>query len=360
MAGRRGGAAVQQSNDVGGEREPRVQCGQLLRVPRLHLVAVRHVGHDAAMHRRASSSILPVLLLLAACATPRVCLDVQGDKVVVTADGQPFAEVHFDAQPRPFVWPLHAAGSVPVTRDFPMAEREGEERDHPHHQSLWLAHGNVDGFDFWHGHGHRERQELADFTAVQSPTQAAVSAEYVWRVDDDRDVLRERRVLEFAVDGELRLVDVTATFTPAGQAPVRFGDTKEGTFAMRVHPALRGEGKLATGVLRNSEGQRGSAAWGKRARWLDDTGNVDGQRVGVTMFDHPDNLQHPTWWHARMYGLLAANPFGAKDFEKAEAGAGDFVLEPGQTLRLRYRVVLHRGDLDDAAIEALWQRWISG
>ncbi|MFT4513472.1 MAG: hypothetical protein ACI91B_002175, partial [Planctomycetota bacterium] len=98
--------------------------------------------------------------------------------------------------------------------------------------------------------------------------------------------------------------------------------------------------------------------WGQRARWIDDSGVVDGKPVGVTMMDHPKNLRFPTWWHARTYGLLAANPFGLHDFEKQPAGTGDFVLKKGDTLSLRYRVLLHGEGWSDARIEAAYGEWI--
>jgi hypothetical protein len=67
--------------------------------------------------------------------------------------------------------------------------------------------------------------------------------------------------------------------------------------------------------------------------------------------DHPSNLRHPTWWHARDYGLLAANPFGIHDFEgKEDEHLGDYTLKKDETLTLRYQVVVHQGTLESAAL----------
>ena len=109
----------------------------------------------------------------------------------------------------------------------------------------------------------------------------------------------------------------------------------------------------------NSTGQRDAHAWGRRAAWVDYSGRSDSTVVGVTLMDHPDNLRHPTWRHARDYGPLAANPFGMHDFENAPAGRGDFVLPAGATLPLRYRLCLHEGDADDARIPELWRAWLA-
>ena len=124
-----------------------------------------------------------------------------------------------------------------------------------------------------------------------------------------------------------------------------FGDTKEGTFALRTAPTLRVEGEVAAGALRNSEGDVDGGCWGKRARWLSCSGPVgDGsERVSVILFDHPDNPRHPTWWHARSYGLLAANPFGVHDFEREPAGTGDLTIGEGESVTFRYRLQVRRG-----------------
>jgi len=114
--------------------------------------------------------------------------------------------------------------------------------------------------------------------------------------------------------------------------------------AIRVAPTLRHEGDRAAGAMRNSEGVEGAAVWGKRARWVDYNGPVDGRAVGIAIFDHPENFRHPTWWHARAYGLFAANPFGVHDFEGAERGTGDRVVPAGGELRLRYRLLFYSGE----------------
>lgn len=296
-------------------------------------------------------------VVLQGCASPPVTLTWEQQGVQVFGRGEPFATVHYDVTPRPYIWPVFAPGQVPMTRNHPMAERAGEQPDHPHHQSLWFAHGNVNGFDFWHGKGHRERMVLTAFESKSGQDDfGSVQCDYSWVTDDEQQVVLETRLMRFHDLGDVRMIDVFVRFEGVAGG-VRFGDTKEGSFAMRVHPALRVDGKVATGDLRNSEGDHGKAAWGKRARWIADEGVVDGQQVGVAIFDHPKNLRHPTWWHARNYGLLAANPFGVHDFERKPKGTGDFVLKEGDTLQLSYRIVLYASKWDDARIEAAYEEW---
>lgn len=295
--------------------------------------------------------------LLASCASSPITMGWEGGTIQIYGNGKPFATVNSGATPRPYVWPVFAPGGVAVTRNHPMGERDGEQSDHPHHQSLWLAHGNVNGFDFWHGKGHQERMvHTMTHASVGSHVYGSVTCTYDWVVDEATVVVAETREMRFYDEGDVRMIDVFLEFE-ATNGDVTFGDTKEGSFAMRVHPALRVDGKVAGGTLRNSEGLSGKAVWGKRAKWISDQGVVDGAPVGVAMFDHPDNLRHPTWWHARNYGLLAANPFGVHDFEKKPKGTGDYVLKKGEKLALRYRVVLHAGEWGDEQLEAAYADW---
>jgi hypothetical protein len=130
--------------------------------------------------------------------------------------------------------------------------------------------------------------------------------------------------------------------------------------AIRLAPPLRLRGEVAQGRCVNSEGVRDLEVWGKRARWVDYWGPIGGATVGVAILDHPGNRAHPTWWHARDYGLFAANPFGAHDFERLPAGTGDVRLAAGEALRLRYRFCFHAGDALAAGIEDEWRAYAAG
>jgi hypothetical protein len=93
-------------------------------------------------------------------------------------------------------------------------------------------------------------------------------------------------------------------------------------------------------------------AWGKPADWVDYSGELQGEKLGVTMFEHPSSFQHPSRWHVRDYGLLAVNPFGSKGFDK-DAPDANFTLKRGESLHLRYRVVVHPA-MSAAEIAALY------
>jgi hypothetical protein len=138
----------------------------------------------------------------------------------------------------------------------------------------------------------------------------------------------------------------------AGDKPIVFGDTKEGSFGIRIAESMRfSHGKKpGDGHIVLSSGQLDDKAWGKHSPWCDYYGPVQDKTVGIAIFDHPQNPRHPTTWHVRDYGLFAANPFGLHDFEKAEKGAGNMTVDAGKSVTFRYRVYLHEGDTQAAKV----------
>lgn len=307
------------------------------------------------MSRRARPRLLPLLLAAACSSAPPLTFEPSTVGVAIHApDGSLFAEYRTDGMRGPVLWPLCATGGATVTRAFPLAEVAGERRDHPHHESVWFTHGAVNGIDFWAGKG--------GVVAVGKPRIEAgcnrLTQDSEWRAEDGTLVCRDQRVLEFAVDGDTRTIDYAVTVT--GDDELRFGDTKEGTMALRLRSEFCLDGPDAAGSIRNSAGDVDEAAWGKPARWVAYSAELDGVPHTVAMFDSPSNHGHPTHWHARGYGLFAANPFGLHDFTRAPRGTGDLVVAPGGALELRYRIWIRRGPVTDAAIDAAWQEFAAG
>lgn len=282
------------------------------------------------------------------------------EKVTLHFADEEFTVLHFAAEPRPFLYPFYAPGNIPVTRAWPQEKREGEARDHPHHTSVWFAHGDVNGVDFWHPQA--KNGGAIEYTGrlnelLSRGKRLRTRHTYTWKGPQGEELLHERRTLLFGAESDLRWVDTKFELT-ALQEEVIFGDTKEGTFAMRLHPALRLKGEVATGSILNAAGDKDGKVWGKRAAWVHYSGIIDGKSVGVAIFEHPDNFRHPTWWHARDYGLVAANPFGARAFEGGETKSGRFVLKQGEALVLRYRIWTHSGKRSAKELAAAFKVYV--
>jgi hypothetical protein len=247
-----------------------------------------------------------------------------------------------------------------MTRNYPMVKDVmGEPTDHPHHRSLWFAHGSVSGKDFW-----LDKPSAGMVKSTKEP-ETSIYAGHAdlftnndWLTAEGEEIARDQTLIRFShYSDKSRVIDYIVHFYTPTNKPVIFGDTKEGTMAIRTRPALNLKGEGAPGKAINSEGDKDFAVWGKRAKWVAYWGQIDGKTCGVAIFDSPDNLRHPTWWHARDYGLVAANPFGIHDFEKKKKGTGDYTLEANKELTFRYRFVFFEGTPAEADIAGKYEFW---
>jgi hypothetical protein len=347
--------------------------------------------------RRALSSLALAAPLararLARAAAPavKVVPEEKSRRVQVLADGQPFtAYIWPERVKKPALFPLRAASGKLVTRGYPLEPRPGEAADHPHHVGLWLNYGDVDGLDFW-GHSEATKGEgLAKAGTIyhRGIKRAAggagsgtlvVGADWVKGVAATGPVvLREETSFTFHAAAGRRAVDRVSTLTAAA-GPVGFPDNKEGMLGLRLcrsldHPSTGkavvvgpdgrpGEKsvpldpKAATGRYTSSEGVTAEAVWGTRARWMMVTGVVEGEPLTVAILDHPKNPGHPTYWHARGYGLFAANPLGQKVFSKGKETL-DLKLPKGGSVRFAYRVLVLTGHAKPAEMDGEWKRFV--
>jgi hypothetical protein len=304
-----------------------------------------------------------ILLLLPVAAQVRIA-EHGVERISVEIDGRPFTDFFIGPETnKPYLHPLRSVSGKVVTRGYPMENIAGETHDHPHHRGLWFAHGDVNGYDFWGNEGRGGkfgRIVLAKVNGVSSGKDSGtIDASFLWQDPAGKPLLGEARRMTFYAGKDVRTIDFDITLS--AREKVIFGDTKEGVFAIRLASALEEPRPDAptqperTGKMVDSEGRHGEKEiWGKRADWADFAGIVDGEALGIAIFDHPSNPRHPTWWHARSYGLFAANIFGLHDFEHDNSKNGSLTLAPGETLRFRYRVVIHSGDPRSANIAQLY------
>jgi len=280
------------------------------------------------------------------------------DKVKVEINGQLFTEYNFKDAAFPYFYPVIGPTGVNITRHWPIKEgldEGGDKLDHPHHRSLWYTHGNVNGKDFWSGKN--EKIVHDKFFEVTSDSKVGViTSQNKWVSADGQTVCTDTRTHRFYNRPEGQIMDFEIAIH-ASHGDVIFGDTKEGSMAIRLAPTLRVEGKVGKGHIIDSEGNRDGEAWGKRAIWCDYYGPLNGEIVGVAIFDHPSNPRHPTWWHVRTYGLFAANPFGVHDFEKKPAGTGDLTIKSGDSVTFRYRFYFHKGDEKQAKVAEFYREY---
>jgi Methane oxygenase PmoA len=306
-------------------------------------------------------------------------------RIDVLVDGQPFTSyVWPESLTKPVLYPLRTEKGTLVTRGFPLDPRPGERTDHPHHVGLWFNYGDVNGVDFWNnsttlppdkqarmGRG----RHLRVVSATSGDQEGRLRVLVEWVMPGGSVSLDETTTFVFAKTPGGRLVDRITTLT-ARDETVRLPDNKEGVLGLRVARWLEQPSKepatftdaagVATTVARldntgvtgryhTSEGKEGDAAWGTRGRWCALSGKLGAEDVTLAILDHPSNPGAPTYWHARGYGLFAANPLGQKALSDGKETL-DFSLAPRASATFRHRVaILSRsfaaGEIDELSRE---------
>ncbi len=293
------------------------------------------------------------------------------NKIDVEIAGKPFTTFYYDGEwPKPFLHPLRASSGMVITRGFPLEKIEGESNDHFWHRGLWFAHGDINGIDFWREASGDEAKDAKLPLPVgriisKSPpkttggkNEGTITADFNLVMADKKVIgtLRERYTVRRV--GQNNIIDLQATILADQGVPLKLGDTEEGLLGFRFADEFR-QDRGAT--LSNSEGLKGTEnIWGKRARWVDYSTTIKGEKIGVVIFDHPQNPKHPTFWHARGYGLNAANPFGERDFYNDKSRDGSLTIPAGKDITFRYRVVIHPGTVESLGVEQLFTAFSKG
>jgi len=305
----------------------------------------------------------------------------------VTIDGKFFTAFNFAKdEPKPFLWPVIGPTGAPVTRAYPMKELDHERKDHGHHRSIWSAWGVVfaqkldePGSNYWHQAkkpAKQDRQIVKRIVRmVSGPVFGLIEAEIEWtRHDGRRDFTEYRTYTFFRGDDNTRVIDIQNAFKFT-DCDVTFADTKEaGILSVRIatsmdEVSLEDPRKPGKGRMTNSNGQVGMAqCWGQPAEWCDYVGPVEGQAIGIAIFDARTNFRHPTRWHIRNYGLFSPNPIAVKAFtrpgkdsSKEEKQAwknskpGSHTWKKGETQEFDYRILIHKGDTKAARVAEQYQ-----
>lgn len=291
-------------------------------------------------------------------------------KVSITVDGKPFTEfVYTDSMEKPFLFPIYAPNGQTITRGFPWNPQPNDPVDHPHHIGLWFNYENVNGLDFWNNsfaiapekkkqYGWIRTEKIVE---TKSGQQGKIVYLANWTDQQKNILLHEKTSYTFSVINNARVIDRTTELTAAQD--VTMPDVKDGMLGLRVAHELElpvkqsknytdDKGNITkvistkdasvTGNYLTSEGKMGDSAWGTRGSWCMLYGKKGGDSISIVIIDHTQNPGYPTYWHARNYGLFAANPLGQKVFSEGKQIL-NYKLNKGQAATFRYRIVIASG-----------------
>ncbi|MCX2481328.1 PmoA family protein [Pedobacter sp. MC2016-15] len=294
----------------------------------------------------------------------------QQKKVDILIGGKPFSTLMYpDTLEKPVLYPLTTAGGTVVTRGFPLNPKADDPTDHPHHIGLWFNFENLNGLDFWNNSFAIPASRKAQYgwirtdkiTEVKDGKTGILAYHANWTNQAKEVILEENTRFEFSGNGSQRIIDRVTTLKAVQDA--LFTDAKDGMLGLRLAHELQipttkdekfkdskgietivkgGTDKVPTGNYLSSEGKTGDAVWSTRGVWCMIHGKMGTDSVSVAMIDHPKNPNYPTFWHARGYGLFAANPLGEKQFTNG-ASAKNLSLKKGESVTFRYRVVINNG-----------------
>ena len=303
---------------------------------------------------------------------PVQLIDHPTDKYVeVKVGNERFTDfLYQDTLYKPVLFPVYAPGGEIITRGYPITPRNGEPTDHPHHQGIWFNYENVNGLDFWNNSFAIPLEKKANYGAIKnvqlisltSGKNAELHYSADWVNNKGHILLKEDTRLQFSAYNNINIIDRVTTLT--AQDPVSFKDAKDGLLGIRVAKELQiptmetRQFKDDKGIITvvkalkdssingnylTSEGKEGDSAWATRGNWCLLYGRKGGGIISVAVIDHPANPGYPTYWHARGYGLFAANPLGQQIFSNGKQQL-NYQLNIGQSAVFKYRIVIANGN----------------
>jgi hypothetical protein len=284
------------------------------------------------------------LTFLAGNVHAQLKAELTEDQVKVYVADKLFTSYKFAAEQKyPYFYPVNG----PTSGESVTTE---SSEPYPHHHSLFLGCDRVNGGNYWQDSNNRGQiVSQGPKIVVAEGAQVVIEDTCDWKQPGKDPILRETRTITLtAPTTDKRVIDFTTTWEALVE--VRIEQSNHALFAARMAPELSVNG---TGVLVNAEGDSGEkATWGKTSNWCDYSGTRNGKTEGLAILQHPDNPWYPAPWFTRDYGFFSPTPMQWLE-------GGEFVLSKGETLNLRYRVVVHAGDAKAADISGAFQAFVA-
>ncbi len=275
----------------------------------------------------------------------QVSAKLEKNKVAITVAGKLFTCYKFaPSQKYPYFWPVNGPLSgLSITTE--------SSQPYPHHHSLFFGCDRVNGGNFW--------QEENKYGQIISQGQKIIETKgsrvvftdvCFWQQPESKPIILDtRRIVITAPNENLRFIDFEINLQPL--TDIQIQKTNHSLFAARVVPELSVQ---SGGTLVNAEGKTGEKeTWGVASPWCDYYGTRKGVTEGISILQHPHNRWFPSKWFTRDYGFFSPTPMNWLEDNQP------FKLAKGEMLTLRYRVVIHAGDVQTADIDGLFKQYTS-
>jgi hypothetical protein len=313
---------------------------------------------------------MPIIVMAQKNELVKVVKSATENKVDISIGGKLFTSFLYpDSLEKPVLYPLYAANGTIVTRGFPLDPKPGDPTDHPHHIGLWFNFENLNGLDFWNNSYAIPANKKSSYGWIRTDKiieaaggKTGVLAYHANWTNQQKDIILEETTrFEFSGNENRRIIDRVTTLKANVDAV--FKDAKDGMLGLRLAHELQmpttedqqftdskgnvtvvkgGTDHTANGNYVTSAGKTGNDAWSSRGVWCKVYGKMGADSVSIAIIDHPKNPNYPTFWHARGYGLFAANPLGEKIFTNGKSEK-NLSLKKGESVTFRYRIIISSG-----------------
>jgi len=255
----------------------------------------------------------------------------------ITIGGKPFASYYTGTSkiPRPYF--AKTPSGIQVTRHHPPIEGKDSTDHSTYHPGIWLTFAGINGNDYW-----RLKKKTEHEMFIGTPEGGlgrgtfTVSNFYLDSLDASGNrVAHELCKYTIVARPDYYLLIYDSTIS-SDEHDLVFGDDQEYGLGIRVQTPIE---ERYGGQILNADGLKGAKKlYGKVTDWCDYSGVMDGKLIGMTVMPDPKNFR-PSWFHARDYGLIAANPFGRKGVAGGEKS--EVLVKKGEKFHLGFGIAIY-------------------
>jgi hypothetical protein len=243
----------------------------------------------------------------------------------------------------PFFFPVNGPSNASVT--------SMRNSNYPHHSSLFFGCDRVNGGNYWQEG--LERGQIISIRAdiIESGNdKVIIENECIWRRPNASAPIKDtRKITITAPSNDVFQIDFDVTLEMLMDVIIE--KTNHSLFSGRMDADLA---VINGGTMINSNGEKGEKeTFGKKAAWIDFYGKRGDKQEGMAIMQHPSNEWYPAPWFTRDYGFFSPTPMYWPQNDK------ETVLKKGQTIKLKYRVLVHSGDTSNAKIAEQFKKYKS-